>query len=119
MNNVTDFEDILKEKYGDRVPRIILDVAHNPDGVEKLLNKIGKEKSIFLCSISGDKDVYTMLSSILQQAQGLICTQASGNRAMKADDLGKKARERIKNSFPETRRMEELKKLILEMVNSS
>ncbi len=35
------------------------------------------------------------------------------------DDLGKKARERIKNSFPETRRMEELKKLILEMVNSS
>jgi glycosyltransferase involved in cell wall biosynthesis len=35
------------------------------------------------------------------------------------DNLGKKARERIKNSFPETRRKEELKKLILEMVNSS
>lgn len=35
------------------------------------------------------------------------------------DDLGKKARERIKNLFPETKRVDKLKKLFLEMVNSS
>ena len=33
------------------------------------------------------------------------------------DNLGKNARDRIKNSFPETMRKEELKKLILEMIN--
>jgi dihydrofolate synthase/folylpolyglutamate synthase len=92
------FEDVPQDRLRG-APRIILDVAHNPDGIDKLLCKLGKGKAIFLCSISQDKDIPTMLASLLHDAAGLICTQALSKRAIKSERLGKIALD-LKPSCP-------------------
>lgn len=79
---------IVQKRFGEDAPRVILDVAHNPDGIDRLLKKL-REPAVFLCSISRDKDVPRMISSLLARAKGLVCTQAPGERAMLAEDLGK------------------------------
>ena len=90
------FEEVVTNYAGG--PRVILDVAHNPDGIDKLLKKL-QQKAVFLCSISKDKDVQTMLKLILGLAEGIICTQAPCPRTTRARDLGKIALD-LKPSVP-------------------
>lgn len=67
---------------------IILDVAHNPDGIEKLLEALRlryPDKPIYLLAgFCSDKDVAPMLKSLLERAVGVTFSQARHPRALSA-----------------------------------
>lgn len=70
---------------------IVLDVAHNPDGVRRLLKALEKrfpsEKIYLLCGFSEDKDVTPMLKQLLDVSCGVVAAAASMERAMKVESL--------------------------------
>lgn len=76
--------------------RIVLDVAHNPDGIAKLFHRL--ESKFPGCSFhtlygaSGDKDIENCLKSILPKSASTYFVEAKTARACKADDLLEKAR---------------------------
>ena len=74
-------------------PRIILDAGHNPHGLKQTMEQLSKEqydKLYFILGIASDKDIDSMLALLPQNAE-YIFTQASVDRAMKAEDLSKHA----------------------------
>ncbi|KAA5536576.1 bifunctional folylpolyglutamate synthase/dihydrofolate synthase [Taibaiella lutea] len=79
-------------EYYQQQPTIILDVAHNPDGLEYLkgnldnLKKDGKSKLHIVCGFVKDKDVPAALSYFPKDAIYYF-TQANIPRAMPANEL--------------------------------
>lgn len=91
-------EAALKERFGLSVPKaVILDVAHNIDGVKRLLErlKISVCKLPFsvVCGFSRDKDVRACLQKLMEEAQALFFVQAVSDRAMPVQELIEIARE--------------------------
>lgn len=70
---------------------IILDVAHNPDGIDKLLQALTlryPNKPIYLLAgFCSDKDVGPMLKMLLERAIGVTFSQAQHPRALSALSL--------------------------------
>jgi len=80
------FETIQKK------PTIILDSAHNPDGIEALkktlLEIFGDKKIIFLVSICSDKDIKKMIKEISPLTKELIITRHNVmNRAAEPEKI--------------------------------
>ena len=74
-------------------PNIVLDVAHNPDGMRKLCEQINitPHKNLFIIiGMSNDKDVNTILE-ILPQDATYGFTKADLPRAMEVQELAQKA----------------------------
>lgn len=70
-------------------PNIVADVAHNPDGIKKLISQLSSVKHnnlYIILGMSADKDVETILTMLPASAQYLF-TQASIPRAMNMLDL--------------------------------
>ncbi len=77
---------------------VILDVAHNPDGTQMLVDMLDEYrilgKTYVLFGVMGDKDVETMLKTLAPVVDVWILSAAHTERAMKASalqDLLKKA----------------------------
>ena len=75
--------------------RIILDVGHNPDGIDKIVQQLKKEEYQNLHIVWGmvsDKDINEVLAKLPLEANYYWCA-ASIPRALKADELFSRAKE--------------------------
>lgn len=83
-------EGIIEKAYGVSV-RVVLDVAHNPDGIAHLLMKarqrFQRDDFVFLLGVSSDKDVLRMASLLQPAAKAVVCTEALSPRALAASKL--------------------------------
>ncbi|MCE5317232.1 MAG: bifunctional folylpolyglutamate synthase/dihydrofolate synthase [Parachlamydia sp.] len=74
-------------------PGVILDVGHNPDGLEQLfhsLRHIYPDSSMrVVCALSKNKDLAGCLAVLRQNASFIHLTEAPGSRAAKASDLAR------------------------------
>jgi dihydrofolate synthase/folylpolyglutamate synthase len=70
---------------------IILDVAHNPDGmsalVTSLLEAFAFDRVVFVVGILGDKDHHGMIAEMARVPCRLIVTQPRSGRSISIDDL--------------------------------
>jgi dihydrofolate synthase/folylpolyglutamate synthase len=66
---------------------VILDVAHNPDGIHHLIAKAGHHRFVFLFAVSCDKEVHSMIQAMKPVARTVICTQSLSSKAMAAETL--------------------------------
>jgi dihydrofolate synthase/folylpolyglutamate synthase len=84
------FQQFLVPEQGDSVP-VVLDVAHNPDGIQRLLMKtratFPNSLVCFLMAVCRNKDIASMARLIKETAAIVICTQSSSWRAMAAEEL--------------------------------
>ena len=71
------------ERRGDE----IWDGAHNPAGVEWLVERLPPRRYVVVASILRDKDAADMLASLATVADRLIATQSTNPRALAADEL--------------------------------
>lgn len=82
-----------------RDPLVIVDGAHNPNGVEELANCIKTylpgQKVTFLMGVLADKDYVSMLNSILPMAKGFVTLTPDSERALSAEDLKKEIETRL------------------------
>ncbi len=80
-------------------PAVVLDVAHNPDGMQRLIMKakasFPHRRFCFLLAVSQDKDVQEMISSLQGVAEMIVCTESQSPRAMPACMLAAIVREKI------------------------
>lgn len=89
------FQEVPREKllarWGLAPPAVILDVGHNPDGIQHLLMKARhsypKSRFCVLFSVSKDKDVQEMVKLLSKECAVVICTQSASHRAMPAGEL--------------------------------
>ena len=65
----------------------IWDGAHNPAGVEWLVERLPPRRYVVLASILRDKDAAAMLASLATVADRLVATQSSNPRALSAEEL--------------------------------
>lgn len=81
----------------DREATVILDVAHNPDGmsalVTSLIEAFAFDRVVFVVGILADKDHKGMLSEITRVPAYLIATEARSVRSVGADELKRSAEE--------------------------
>lgn len=72
-------------------PGIILDVGHNPDGLEQLFrslrHKYPKHSFRVVCGLSKNKDLAACMAILKQNADFIHLTEAPSGRAAKASDL--------------------------------
>jgi dihydrofolate synthase/folylpolyglutamate synthase len=80
-----------------RGPTVLLDGAHNPAGVEALVEALEEEFAfahlVVVLGVLADKDVRGMLERLEPAVAELICTTSSSPRAMPAEDLEALARD--------------------------
>ncbi len=73
------------------LPGVIVDGAHNPDGIEAFLKSVSEnqERKILLFSVVSDKDYTEMISRLIGMDlfEKIILTSVGGKRALKADKL--------------------------------
>ncbi len=74
-----------------KVPLIILDVAHNPHGIEALLESLkvipGSRKGVLLFAAMKDKDASSMLNRLRERFPRVILTQLQTGRSLGIADL--------------------------------
>ena len=71
-------------------PEIIIDVAHNADSAEKLmdnLNKESKKNSIAVIGVLKDKDVYSLIKPMINQVDKWYCGTINSDRGMNSDEI--------------------------------
>lgn len=72
-------------------PLVLLDGAHNPEGVARLAqvirNDLDYEKLVLVIGILEDKDLHRMLKTLLPLADMVVVTQSSEQRAVPARKL--------------------------------
>lgn len=75
-------------------PRILVDVAHNPDSIKALVKTIGAymqyDSLVVVFGCSADKDSESMLRNLATGADKVIFTQADTPRAVPAAELARK-----------------------------
>lgn len=84
-------EDLTNSHVADLPQWVVLDVAHNPDGLLKMFKalqaKFPSQKIRILCSLSKSKDLKACLTIIRAHAQSLELTQAASQRAAPVEEL--------------------------------
>lgn len=79
-------------------PPVIVDGAHNPDGMSKTAESIkallGDKKAVFVMGIMADKDAEKMIDIILPVAERFFTVTPDNPRAMSAEALAEKLAER-------------------------
>ena len=74
-----------------REPLVIVDGAHNPNGVEELANCLNTflpgRKVTFVMGVLADKDYVSMLNSILPMARRFVAVRPESERALASADL--------------------------------
>jgi dihydrofolate synthase/folylpolyglutamate synthase len=76
-----------------RDPTVILDAAHNPHGAKTLANTMQEEFSfdrvVAVIGVFADKDADGIFAELKDVIDGVIVTQSSSPRAMRANELSK------------------------------
>jgi dihydrofolate synthase/folylpolyglutamate synthase len=67
--------------------------AHNPAGVEWLVERLPRDDYVICAAILADKDVRAMLSTLSRAGDSFVATQTETDRSIGADDLAELARE--------------------------
>ena len=77
-------------------PRIILDVAHNPEGIKTLVKTLDEllphRKVTFIFGVMSDKDYPQMLEKLSQKAETIILTRPDYHRSASTQQLEKAIR---------------------------
>ncbi len=83
-------------------PKILLDGAHNPDGVKALKEHLEKyfDKPTAIIGMMKDKDVSTVLSEIAPIFSKIITVTVNNPRSLTADELAEKAEKYCDNVTP-------------------
>jgi len=71
-------------------PEIIIDVAHNSDSAEKLmdnLNKESKKNTIVVIGVLKDKDVYSLIKPMINSVDKWYCGTINSDRGMNSDEI--------------------------------
>ncbi len=72
-------------------PFILMDGAHNPQGVEALFNSLKEcypqEKFVFFVGVMADKDYHKMMRQMYPLADCFFCTRVDYARSLPAEDL--------------------------------
>jgi dihydrofolate synthase/folylpolyglutamate synthase len=72
-------------------PLVLLDGAHNPDGMQTLRTTLDEDfdydKLILVLGILADKDIASMLSTIVPIADTIIVTKSHNSRACEPNEL--------------------------------
>jgi dihydrofolate synthase/folylpolyglutamate synthase len=73
----------------ERIGRVILDAAHNPQAARALAAALAGEPrpKVLLVAVSGDKDAAGIVAPLLPGARALLVTEAPSTRAMPAERL--------------------------------
>jgi dihydrofolate synthase/folylpolyglutamate synthase len=79
-----------------QTPRIVLDGAHNPQAIQALASSLEElfeyAKCLLVLGIMADKDIESILSAILPQADYVLFTRPKYERAIDPKDLMERAR---------------------------
>lgn len=75
-------------------PWILIDCAHNPAGMERLVENL-PDAVIVLLSVADDKDIRSILRTLSEKAEMFIFTQFYGKRALSVDSMILSARETV------------------------
>lgn len=82
-----------------REPLVIVDGAHNPNGVEELAKCLNVylpgRKVTFLMGVLADKDYVSMLNSILPMARRFVAVKPESERALPSADLKREIETRL------------------------
>jgi dihydrofolate synthase/folylpolyglutamate synthase len=65
--------------------------AHNPAGIEWLLERLPRDDYVIVASILSDKDAETMLRLLSHAGRSLVATSSRSARALPADDVARMA----------------------------
>ena len=80
-----------------RSPTVMLDVAHNPQGVESLVEAVTEafsfQRLVGVIGVLGDKDAVGILSALEPLFDEVVITKSTSPRAIDPDDLGSLASE--------------------------
>ena len=71
-------------------PEIIVDVAHNADSAEKLMDNINREpkkNTIAVIGILKDKDVYSLVKPMVNNVDKWFCGTINSERGMNSDEI--------------------------------
>ena len=83
--------------HGDGAVPVIVDVAHNPDGmsalVTSLLEAFAFERAVLVVGILGDKDYRGMLTELTRVPCSVVATRPSNVRSVDVDELAAVAAE--------------------------
>jgi dihydrofolate synthase/folylpolyglutamate synthase len=75
---------------------VVMDVAHNPDGITRLLMKakksFPKRAFVVLFAACKDKEVEAMVAKLERAVEGIVCTEARSSRAMAAQEIASLAK---------------------------
>ncbi|HGY56451.1 MAG TPA: bifunctional folylpolyglutamate synthase/dihydrofolate synthase [Caldithrix abyssi] len=74
-----------------RQPNIVLDVSHNPEGIEKTLKAVNElcppEKLVLLTGLVDDKNYVDVARIVKRAAGGIVVTEPATHRRLAATDL--------------------------------
>ena len=71
-------------------PEIIVDVAHNADSAEKLMDNVNREpkkNTIAVVGILKDKDVYSLVKPMVNNVDKWFCGTINSERGMNSDEI--------------------------------
>ena len=101
------YDGIEKTRWGGRFelhsgsPDIILDGAHNPDGIRRLRESVNQMFGVvpicYVCGVLADKDYEKEIEILFGRASEVLTVTPPSPRAMKSTDL----KAAIKNRFPQ------------------
>ncbi len=86
-----EVEVVLPGRF-DRVGDDVFAGAHNPAGIEWLVERLPRADFVVVASILADKDADAMLRSLARAGDTLVATASHSARALPADDLGARGR---------------------------
>ena len=86
-----DVEASLPGRF-DEVGGDVFAGAHNPSGVEWLLERLPRNDYVIVASILADKDAKAMLAALAHAGDTLVATASHSARALPADELAVRAR---------------------------
>ena len=78
-------------------PFEVWDGAHNPAGMQYLVEQLPDRRFVVVASILGDKGVDEMLATLAPHADHLVATQSHNPRALTAEALAEHARRYVAN----------------------
>ena len=82
-----EVEVVLPGRF-DRVGDDVFAGAHNPAGIEWLVERLPRADYVVVASILADKDADAMLRSLARAGDTLVATASHSARALPADELG-------------------------------
>lgn len=116
------YEGLLSAKWRGRLevmrqnPRVLIDGAHNLQGMENLVKALelfDYDKLILGVGILGDKDYKEMIRTILPKADKVVVTEVNMPRKLDAEELAKEAR----NFVEEVHVEKDIKKAVDEAIS--